>query len=73
MKANMEHMQCWVPQSQQVNSTDFKKLHETWLGREQKDKCNANMQGKEMAYWRGTEVGLLGGYEFKGARSAFNG
>ena len=36
------------------------------------DKHNVNMQGKEMAYWRATEVGMLGGYEFKGAKTAIN-
>ena len=48
-------------------------MYETWLGREQKDKCKVNMQGKEMAYWTGTEVGMLGGYELKGAKTAGDG
>jgi len=43
------------------------KLQEAWDNSERKDECIARLDELEWAYWTGTDVGLLGGYEFQGS------
>jgi len=40
---------------------------------EGKDECQARLKGREHDYWMGTEIGMLGGYEFQGQGTAGNG
>ncbi len=44
------------------------KLQEAWDNSEKKDECTVCLNDLEGAYWRGTEIGQLGGYGFQGVR-----
>ena len=35
-----------------------------------KDECQVRLKGREHDYWMGTEIGMLGGYEFQGQVTA---
>jgi len=37
------------------------------------DECQLRLKGREHDYWMGTEIGMLGGYEFQGQVTAGNG
>ena len=43
------------------------------MGTANKDECTAELQGIQVDYWKGTEVGMLGGLGFKGAQTAADG
>jgi len=38
-----------------------------------KDECQVRLKGRERDYWMGTEIGMLGGYEFQGRVTAGDG
>ena len=45
----------------------LQKLQLAWECGEEKDECEVRLSGLERAYWIGSEVGRIGGYEFHGA------
>ena len=43
------------------------------MGTANNDECTAELQGIQVDYLKGTEVGMLGGLSFKGAQTAADG
>ena len=72
-KENVSHMRCVVHQDQAVDRKRIEELKEAWMGTANKDECTAELQGIQVDYWKGTEVGMLGGLSFKGAQMAADG
>ena len=72
-KENVSHMMCVVHQDQTVDRKRIAELKEAWMGTANKDECTAELQGIQVDYWKGTEVGMLGGLGFKGAQTAADG
>ena len=69
-KENVSHMRCVVHQDQTVDRKRIAELKEAWMGTAIKDECTAELHGIQVDYWKGTEVGMLGGLGFKGAQTA---
>ena len=68
------NMQCWV--SQEINFDDEQAethLREAWEHESSKDEMNVVLQGLEQHFWRGTEAGWLGCYDFAGETWAGDG
>jgi hypothetical protein len=49
------------------------RLQGAWDNPQQKDECSVRMDDLEWDYWKGTEVGQLGGYGFQGAMFGVDG
>ena len=65
-KLNTVIMTAWVHKECDIMEEEaLTKLQEAWDSSEQKDECVVRLNASERAYWMGTEVGLLGGYEFQ--------
>jgi hypothetical protein len=62
---NMVNMTAWVHKECDIMDEEaLLKLQEAWDNSERKDEFIVRLDELEWAYWTGTEVGLLGEYEF---------
>jgi ribonuclease HI len=72
--AAQTNMQCWV--SQDIIFDDEQAeihLREAWEHESSKDQMNIVLQGLKQHFWRGTEAGWLGCYDFSGETWAGDG
>jgi len=60
---------CWVHQDCHVADEQKAAARVS----EGKDKCQVRLEGRERDYWMGTEIGMLGGYGFRGQVTAGDG
>ena len=69
------NMMAWVHKECDVIEEEaLTKLQEAWDSSEQKDECTTvRLNDLEGAYWRGTEIGHLGGYGFQGVTLGVDG
>jgi len=68
-----EYAWCWLHQDCHVadeQKVAFKKVAGVSGG---KDECQVRLKGRERDYWMGTEIGMLGGYGFRGQVKAGDG
>ena len=67
-------MQCWVPQDMIFDSEQAEtNLQAAWEHEDDKDEMNITLHGLERNFWKGTEAGWLGCYEFPGESWAGDG
>ena len=65
---NSAGMTAWVhTEHAEAKQEVLQKLQLAWECGEEKDECEVRLSGLERAYWIGSEVGRIGGYEFQGA------
>ncbi len=73
-KLNTVNMTAWVHREcNSIEEEAITKLQEAWDSSEQKDECTVRLNDLEGAYWRGTEIGQLGGYGFQGVTLGVDG
>ena len=73
-KLNTVNMTAWVhKECNGIEEEVITKLQEAWDSSEQKDECTVRLNDLEGAYWRGTEIGQLGGYGFQGVTLGVDG
>ena len=73
-KLNTVNMTAWVhKECNGIEEEVITKLQEAWDSLEQKDECTVRLNDLEGAYWRGTEIGQLGGYGFQGVTLGVDG
>ena len=58
-------MQCWVHRDTLINDAETS-LREVWENEGSKDEMNIVLQGPEQYFWKGTEAGWMGCYDFPG-------
>jgi hypothetical protein len=59
------NMQCWVHQDTLFNDEQVEtNMREAWEHEDSKDEMNIVLQGLEQHFWKGTEAGWMGCYEF---------
>jgi hypothetical protein len=59
------NMHCWVHQDKLFNNDQAEThMREAWEHEGSKDELNIVLQGLEQHFWRGTEAGQMGCYEF---------
>ena len=61
-----EYSSCWVHQSCHVADEKKAALKKVAGVSGKKDECQVRLKGRKRDYWMGTEIGMLGGYEFQG-------
>jgi hypothetical protein len=67
-------MQCWVSQEMDFDDEQAEThLREAWEHESGKDEMNVVLQGLEQHFWRETEAGWLGCYDFAGETLAGDG
>ena len=67
-------MQCWVHQDTLFNDTQVEtSLREAWEHEGSKDEMNIVLKGPEQHFWKGTEAGWMGCYDFPGETWAGDG
>jgi hypothetical protein len=72
--AAQTNMQCWVHQDTILNGEQAEtNMREAWEHESGKDEMNIVLQGLERHFWRGTEAGWLGCYDFPGETWAGDG
>jgi hypothetical protein len=72
--AAQTNMQCWVHQDMLINDAQVEtNLREAWEHEGSKDKMNIVLQGPEQYFWKGTEAGWMGCYDFPGETWAGDG
>ena len=72
--AAQTNMQCWVSQEMIFDDEQVEThLSEAWEHESGKDEMNVVLQGLEQHFWRGTEAGWLGCYDFAGETWAGDG
>ena len=65
---NSAGMTAWVhTECAEAKQEVLQRLQSAWECGEEKDECEVQLNGLERAYWIGSEVGRMGGYEFQGA------
>ena len=65
--AAQTNMQCWVSQEMIFDDGQVEThLSEAWEHESGKEEMNVVLQGLEQHFWRGTEDGWLGCYDFAG-------
>jgi hypothetical protein len=65
--AAQTNMQCWVSNNMTFDDEQVAiQLSEAWEHDSCKDELNVVLQGLEQQFWRGTEAGWLGCYDFAG-------
>ena len=73
-KLNTVNMTAWVHKECDIMDDDtLFRLQTAWNNLQQKDECSVCLDNLERAYWQGTEVGRMGGYEFQGATFGVDG
>ena len=67
-------MQCWASNKMIFDDEQVAiQLSEAWEHDNGKDELNVVLQGLDQHYWRGTEAGWLGNYDFPGETWAGDG
>jgi len=67
-------MQCWVHRDALINDAHVEtSLREAWEHEGSKDEMNIVLQGPEQYFWKGTEAGWMGCYDFPGETWAGDG
>jgi len=61
-----EYASCGVHQDCHVEDEEYATLKKAAGVSGGKDEFQVRLKGKERDYWMGTEIGMLGGYEFQG-------
>ena len=59
-------MECWVSGWTAPKQEVTEAVREDWMWELGKDECVHTDAGPETSYWRGTEFGRMGGYDFPG-------
>ena len=60
-------MQCWVHRDMLLNDEQVESsMREAWEHEDSKDEMNIKLQGVEQHFWKGTEAGWMGCYDFPG-------
>jgi len=72
-KVSEEYASCWVHQDYHVADEQKAALKKAAGVSGGKDECQVRLKGREHDYWMGTEIGMLGGYEFQGQVTAGDG
>ena len=68
------NMQCWVHRDALINDAQVEtSLREAWEHEDSKDEMNIVLQGPEQYFWKGTEAGWMGCYDFPGETWAGDG
>jgi hypothetical protein len=63
--AAQTHMQCWVHRDAIFDEGQVEmNMREAWEHEHSKDETNIDLRGLERHFWRGTEAGCLGCYDF---------
>ena len=63
--AAQTHMQCWVHRDAIFDEGRVEmNMREAWEHEHSKDETNIDLRGLERHFWRGTEAGCLGCYDF---------
>jgi len=65
-----EYASCWVHQDCHVADEQKAALEKAARVSGKKNECQVRLKGRERDYWRGTEIGMLGGYVFQGQVTA---
>ena len=61
------NMQCWVHRDALINDAQVEtSLREAWEHEGSKDEMTIVLQGPEQYFWKGTEAGWMGCYDFPG-------
>ena len=67
-------MACWVHcNSLEVPESSIDDLRAAWESIEDKNECEVTLEGPDRDYWLGSEIGMLGGYAFKGVTMGIDG
>jgi ribonuclease HI len=65
--ADQANMQCWVHQDALFDDEQVEtNMREAWEHEGSKDEMNVLLQGLEQHFWKGTEAGWMGCYDFPG-------
>jgi hypothetical protein len=65
--AAQTNMQCWVHQDTLFNDEQVETImREAWEHDGSKDEMNIVLRGLEQHFWKGTEAGWMGSYDFPG-------
>ena len=59
-------MSCWTHEEAKMGDEAVRQVAAAWDHRSSKDECVANLEGNEEFFWLGSEIGMLGGYDFHG-------
>ena len=71
---NSVNMTCWVHKESSLKDAEVvTPVAAAWEEVREKDECEVQLQGPERNFWLGTEVGLLGGYNFRGITFGIDG
>jgi len=68
-----EYALCWVHQDCHLTDEQNAALKKTAVLSGGKEECQARLKGRELDYWMGTEIGMLGGYGLQGQVTAGDG
>jgi hypothetical protein len=72
--ADLTNMHCWVHQDALFNDEQVEtNMREAWEHEGSKDELNILLQGLEQHFWKGTEAGRMGCYDFPGETWAGDG
>jgi hypothetical protein len=72
--AAQTNMQCWVHRDMLINDAQVEtNLREAWEHEGSKDEMKIVLQGPEQYFWKGTEAGWMGCYDFPGETWAGDG
>ena len=66
-------MHCWVHQDALFHDGQEANMREAWEHEGDKDELNIVLQGLEQHFWKGTEAGRMGCYDFPGETWAGDG
>jgi hypothetical protein len=65
--AAQTNIHCWVHQDRLFNDEQVEtNMRELWEHESRKDELNIVLQGLEQEFWKGTEAGWMGYYDFPG-------
>ena len=71
---NPHNMACWVHRnSPDVQQSSLDTLRAAWENAADKNECEATLEGPDRDFWLGSELGMLGGYAFKGVITGIDG
>jgi hypothetical protein len=68
-RIEFEYVPAWLFNDEQVETN----MHEAWDHESSKDEMNIVLQGLEQHFWKGTEAGWMGCYDFPGETWAGDG
>ena len=71
--ADQTNMHCWMHQDALFHDGQEANMREAWEHEGEKDELNIVLQGLEQHFWKGTEAGRMGCYDFPGETWAGDG